>query len=39
MVGLLCAMCGIFVLSANTPIYLSEYHELAPVEVLSWCAG
>jgi MFS family permease len=33
MVGLLCAMCGIFVLSANTPIYLSEYLGLAPMEV------
>ena len=33
MVGLLCAMCGIFVLSANTPIYLSEYLKLAPMEV------
>ena len=33
MVGLLCAMCGIFVLGANTPIYLSEYLGLAPMEV------
>ena len=33
MVGLLCAMCGIFVLSANTPIYLAEYLKLAPMEV------
>ena len=33
MVGLLCAMCGIFVLSANTPTYLSEYLKLAPMEV------
>ena len=33
MLGLLCAMCGIFVLSANTPIYLSEYLGLAPMEV------
>ena len=33
MVGLLCAMCGIFVLSANTPIYLASYLTLAPMEV------
>ena len=33
MVGLLCAMCGIFVLSANTPVYLAEYLELSPMEV------
>ncbi|HEX5536325.1 MAG TPA: MFS transporter [Sphingobium sp.] len=33
MVGLLCAMCGIFVLSANVPSYLSEYLKLAPLEV------
>jgi len=33
MVGLLCAMCGIFVLSANTPIYLASYLKLAPMEV------
>ena len=28
MLGLLCAMCGIFVLSANTPIYLTSYLHL-----------
>ena len=28
MLGLLCAMCGIFVLSANTPIYLTTYLHL-----------
>lgn len=28
MAGLFCAMCGIFVLSANVPIYLSSYLEL-----------
>jgi MFS family permease len=33
MVGLLCAMCGIFVLSANTPIYLSNYLHLSPIQV------
>lgn len=33
MVGLLCAMCGIFVISANTPIYLAEYLMLPPMEV------
>jgi len=33
MVGLLCAMCGIFVLSANTPIYLAEYLMLPPMQV------
>ena len=33
MVGLLCAMCGIFVLSANTPIYLASYLKLTPMEV------
>jgi predicted MFS family arabinose efflux permease len=33
MVGLLCAMCGIFVLSANTPIYLASYLKLAPIQV------
>lgn len=32
MAGLLCAMCGIFVLSANTPIYLAEYLKLPPME-------
>ena len=29
MVGLLCAMCGIFVLSANTPIYLTSSLHLS----------
>ena len=33
MVGLLCAMCGIFVLSANTPIYLADYLKLRPIQV------
>ena len=33
MVGLLCAMCGIFLLSSNTPVYLAEYLELSPMEV------
>lgn len=33
MVGLLCAMCGIFVLSANTPIYLIEALGLSQVEM------
>jgi len=33
MMGLLCAMCGIFVLSANTPIYLAEYLMLPPMQV------
>ncbi len=33
MVGLLCAMCGIFVLSANTPIYLTEHLGLSPVDM------
>jgi predicted MFS family arabinose efflux permease len=33
MVGLLCAMCGIFVISANIPIYLAEYLKLPPMEV------
>jgi predicted MFS family arabinose efflux permease len=33
MIGLLCAMCGIFVLSANTPLYLASYLKLAPMEV------
>jgi len=33
MIGLLCAMCGIFVISANTPIYLVEYLELPPMQV------
>lgn len=30
MVGLFCAMCGIFVLSANIPIYLTSYLHLTP---------
>jgi MFS family permease len=29
MIGLLCAMCGIFVLSANTPIYLTSSLHLS----------
>ena len=33
MAGLLCAMCGIFVVSANIPIYLAEYLMLPPMEV------
>ena len=33
MAGLLCAMCGIFVLSANIPIYLTQYLQLPPMEV------
>lgn len=33
MVGLLCAMCGIFVLSANTPLYLTEVLHLSPVDM------
>lgn len=33
MLGLLCAMCGIFVLSANTPIYLTEHLGLSPVQM------
>jgi MFS family permease len=33
LVGLLCAMCGIFVLSANTPLYLTEYLKLSPIQV------
>lgn len=33
MAGLLCAMCGIFVLSANTPIYLTQVLGLGPVEM------
>jgi len=33
MVGLLCAMCGIFVISANIPIYLAEYLMLPPMQV------
>lgn len=33
MVGLLCAMCGIFVLSANIPLYLTEFLKLSPVDM------
>lgn len=33
MVGLFCAMCGIFVLSANIPLYLTEVLKLSPVEM------
>jgi MFS family permease len=33
MVGLFCAMCGIFVLSANTPLYLTEYLKLSPTDM------
>jgi predicted MFS family arabinose efflux permease len=33
MIGLLCAMCGIFVLSANIPIYLIEALELSVVDM------
>lgn len=33
MVGLLCAMCGIFVLSANVPLYLSQTLGLSPMQV------
>lgn len=33
MVGLLCAMCGIFVLSANIPLYLTEVLKLSPVDM------
>lgn len=33
MIGLLCAMCGIFVLSANTPIYLTQHLGLSPVQM------
>ncbi|WP_137897192.1 MFS transporter [Sphingomonas sp. 2SG] len=33
MVALLCAMCGIFVLSANTPLYLIEYLKLTPIQM------
>jgi len=33
MVGLLCAMCGIFVIGANTPIYLADYLKLPPMQV------
>ncbi|MEO5598654.1 MAG: MFS transporter [Novosphingobium sp.] len=33
MLALMCAMCGIFVLSANVPIYLSEYMKLSPINM------
>jgi len=33
MLGLFCAMCGIFVLSANTPLYLTDYLKLSPTEM------
>jgi predicted MFS family arabinose efflux permease len=33
MAGLLCARCGIFVLSANTPLYLTNSLGLTPVEM------
>ncbi len=33
MLGLLCAMCGVFVLSANTPIYLSSHLKLESREM------
>lgn len=33
MAGLLCAMCGIFVLSANIPLYLTEELRLTQVEM------
>jgi predicted MFS family arabinose efflux permease len=33
MVGLLCAMCGIFVLSANIPLYLTDVLGLTPVQM------
>lgn len=33
MAGLLCAMCGIFVLSANIPIYLTEQLKLSPTDM------
>lgn len=33
MIGLFCAMCGIFVLSANIPLYLTEYLKLTPVQM------
>lgn len=33
MLGLFCAMCGIFVLSANTPLYLIEYLKLSPTQM------
>ncbi len=33
MAGLLCAMCGIFVLSANIPLYLTESLRLSPTDM------
>ena len=33
MVGLLCAMCGIFVLSANIPIYLTGHLKLSAAQM------
>lgn len=33
MLALMCAMCGIFVLSANVPIYLSEHLKLEPLKM------
>jgi len=33
MIGLFCAMCGIFVLGANTPLYLTEFLRLTPVQM------
>lgn len=33
MMGLLCAMCGIFVLSANIPIYLTEHLKLSSTDM------
>jgi predicted MFS family arabinose efflux permease len=33
MIALLCAMCGIFVLSANTPLYLVDYLKLSPIQM------
>jgi predicted MFS family arabinose efflux permease len=33
MAGLMCAMCGIFVLSANIPLYLTEVLKLAPADM------
>ena len=33
MIGLFCAMCGIFVLSANIPLYLTQALGLSPVDM------
>jgi predicted MFS family arabinose efflux permease len=33
MLGLLCAMCGIFVLSANVPLYLANHLGLSPAQM------